>query len=377
MIYEQMAKNELEKGDQDKAVNYYLEATKGYDRVGETKASADIYYKIARLEYTRNYDNAIKYYLEAANRYRDIRDTASAATAYVFAKDYLSAAKYYSIYASEQLSKNQFFYAGDGWRQAGDAYGKLKKSWDMKDAYSKAVHNYMQYLQNAEYIKSTDPDMNVGNAQKKIAECYMEMEETPKAKENMDKALAYFKENKDARQIQVTEALSRIIDADLSLKVGEYNKAYTILTEAVALIDRSLAEGNWPQEYAEFLQRNKEKAQGIIQKINVKPEVELIVDMPEESMKPGTIRLHGRITNNSRYKINSVFFMPNLPMEFTLVKEIEGIPEMNEGDTKEFVIEAKTDVQKTYNFAPMEVLYKDKDGNRYMKASNEILLDIK
>jgi len=41
-------------------------------------------------------------------------------------------------------------------------------------------------------------------------------------------------------------------------------------------------------------------------------------------------------------------------MEFTLVKEIEGIPEMNEGDTKEFVIEAKTDVQKTYNFAPME-----------------------
>jgi len=64
-------------------------------------------------------------------------------------------------------------------------------------------------------------------------------------------------------------------------------------------------------------------------------------------------------------------------MEFTLVKEIEGIPEMNEGDTKEFVIEAKTDVQKTYNFAPMEVLYKDKDGNRYMKASNEILLDIK
>ncbi|MFZ2455508.1 MAG: hypothetical protein WAX07_03425 [Candidatus Altiarchaeia archaeon] len=376
-LFEQMAKKKLDEGNPDKAVENYLEATKGFDKVGETKTSADIYYKMAQMEYTRNYDNAIKYYLEAANRYTKVGDDTSAATAYVFAKDYLNAARHYSYYATEQLSKNQFFYAGDGWRKAGDAYRRLKKNWDMKEAYGKAIHDYSQYLQNAEYIKSTDPEMNVGNAEKKIAECFIETEESPKAKEHMDKALAYFRENKDSRQIQAVEALSRIIDADLSLKIGDYDNTYKILNEAVVLLEKAHNEGKWPPEYAEFLEHNKAKAQEILQKIDVKPEIEMSVDMPREAMKIGTIILRGRITNKSKYKINNVFFLPNLPYELSLTKEFEEIPEMNPGDTIEFVIEAKTDLAKTYNFAPMEVLYKDKDGNRYMKASNEILLEIK
>lgn len=376
-IYEQMARNEMEKGDRNKAVSFYLEATKGFDKVGDVKTSADTYYNMAQIELKENYDNAIKFYLEAANRYRNLGDNTNAATAYVFAKDYLSAARHYSIYASEQLSKNQFFYAGDGWRKAGDAYRRLRKNWDMKEAYSKAIHDYTQYLQNAEYIKATDPDMNVGNAEKKIAECFIETEESPKAKEHMDKALVYFKEAKDARQIQAVEALSRIIDADLSLKVGDYDKTYKILNEAIVLLEKAHTEGKWPPEYAEFLEHNKAKAQEIIQKIDVKPEILMSVDMPGEAMKIGNINLRGRITNKSKYKITNVFFLPNLPYELSLIKEFEEIAEMNPGDTREFVIEAKTELAKTYNFAPMEVLYKDKDGNRYMKASNEILLEIK
>jgi tetratricopeptide (TPR) repeat protein len=376
-LFEQMAKKNSDEGNQDKTVECYLEATKGFDKVGEVKTSADIYYTIAHMEYTRNYDNAIKYYLEAANRYTKIGDDTNAATAYVFAKDYLNAAKHYSYYATDQLNKNQFFYAGDGWRKAGDSYRRLKKNWDMKEAYSKAIHDYSQYLQNAEYIKSTDPEMNLGNAEKKMAECFIETEESPKAKEHMDKALAYFKENKDLRQIQAVEALSRIIDADLSLKIGDYDKTYRILNEAVVLLEKAHTEGNWPPEYAEFLEHNKAKAQEIIQKIDVKPEIEMSVDIPREAMKIGTITLRGRISNKSRYKINNVFFLPNLPMELSLIKEFEEIAEMSPGETREFAIEAKTDEAKIYNFAPMEVLYKDKDGNRYMKASNEILLEIK
>ena len=376
-LFEQMAKKKIEEGNNEKAVSDYLEASKGYDKIDEIKTSADIFYKMAEMEYAKNYDNAIKYYLEAASRYTKIGDDASAATAYVYAKDFLNAAKHYSFYANEQLRKNQFFYAGDGWRRAADAYRRLKKSWDMKEAYGKAIHDYSQYLQNAEYIKSTDPDMNIGNAEKKIAECFIETEESPKAKEHMDKALAYFKENKDQKQIQAIEALTRIIDADLSLKIGDYEKTYRILNEAVTLLEKTHKEGGWPPEYAEFLEHNKEKALEIIQKINVKPEIELIVNAPKEALNRGTITLHGKIINNSTYKINSVFFLPNLPMELSLTKELETVPEMSPGETKEFIIEAKTDLQKKYSFAPMEVLYKDKDGNRYMKASNEIPLEIK
>lgn len=375
-LFEEMAKKKIENGNGEKAVEDLLEASKGYDKIGDLKTSADILYKMAEMEYKRNYDNAMKYYLEAAGRYNRVGDNSSAATAYVYAKDFLNAAKHYSLYANEQLRKNQFFYAGDGWRRAADAYRRLKKSWDMKEAYSKAVHDYSQYLQNAEYIKSADPDMNVGNAEKKIAECFIETEESPKAKEHMDKALAYFKENKDQKQIQAAEALSRIIDADLSLKVGDYEKTYKILNEAVILLETAHKEGKWSPEYAEFLEHNKEKALEIIQKINVKPEIELIVDAPKEALTVGTITLHGKITNNSTYKINNVFFLPNLPMEFSLTKELETVPELGPGEKKEFAIEAKTDAQRKYNFAPMEVLYKDKDGNRYMKASNEILIEI-
>ena len=376
-MYYELAERYLKENNQEKAVQNYREATKGHDRLGENDAAADIYAKMAGIEFEKNYDAAIKYYLEAAERYMKVYDYGRAATCYIFAKDYLNAAKNYVSYADYQLKMNQFFNAATGYRRAADSHGKLKKIQDMRDSYSKAIHNYSQYLENAEYIRTTDPGINVGTANKNIAECYIESEDTPHAKKHLEKAIAYFREKNVEKEIHVAEGLMGIVDADLALKSGDYEKADRLLKEAYGNLEKSIKEGGWAPEYVEFLQHSQDRTKELLEKIDVKPDVTLTMEQPKGSLATGKIILTGRISNNSRNKINNLYFLPNLPQQFEVLKELEGFEELNPGETRDITLEANARETGTYKFAPVEILYKDRDGNKYMKASNDIQIEIK
>ncbi|MBN2251997.1 MAG: hypothetical protein JW724_07995 [Candidatus Altiarchaeota archaeon] len=373
-LYEDMAKAKLE-NDREKAIENFLEAAKCYDRLEENNAAAELYVKMAEMEFEKNYEDAIKYYIEAAKRYTKDMENFKAANCYIFAKDYLNAAKNYIGYAQNNLKMNRFFQAGDGYRRTGDAYRKLRKDYDMKDAYNKAIHNYFQYIEHADYVKKED-DVNRGIANKNIAECYIESEDSPHAKKHLDEALKDFKERKEDRYVQVTEALMRIVDSDYALKSGDYDKADTLLKESIKMLDESIKEGNWPQEYTEFLQHNKERVQETLNRINVKPDVHLAVEQPKGPLAAGRITLKGRITNNSKYAINNLYFLASPPHGFHILNEGETIPLLEPGEARDVEIELETENRGRFSFSPMEILYKDKDGNKYMKGSNEITLEI-
>lgn len=373
-IYDNIAAQRLAEKDQEKAIDDYLEATRCYDKLHEDKTAADLYLKMGEMEVGRNYDNAVKFYMEAASRYMAINDSFHAATCYSFAKDHLSAAKNYSDYALGQSKKNQFFYAGDGYRKAAEEYFKLKKFTGMREAYGKAIHNYSQYLENAEYIKTTDEDMNVGNANKKIGECCIESEDAPKAKQYLAAALSYVTEKKNEKDKSVIQALLNMVDADQSLKIGDYEKTSSLLKEAYSLLDKSIKDA-WPHEYLEFLEQKKDEVKEIIDKIDIRPVVDLVIDQPGPATA-GKIMIHGRITNNSKHPINNIYFLINLPQEFRVSKEPENIDELGPAQSSDVSIEADIDAPGKYNFSPMEIVYKDKDGNKYMKSSSEILVEV-
>ncbi len=372
-----LAEKKTAAGDHAGAVKEYLEATKCYDRLSDDKTSADVYVKVALMDYERDYDNSIKCYLEAASRYMTAMENYKAATCYIFAKDYLNAAANYKSYAESQLKMSKPFFAADGYRRAADSYRKLKKMGDMKDAYQKSVHNYLAFLEIAPYMKVADETMNVGKANKNIAECYLELEDTPHARKYIEDALAYFGENKNDEEVAVCEALRGIIDADLMLKIGEYQKANTQLSDASAKLDTAITKGKWPKEYVEFLEHNKERAKELLQKIDVKPEVELYVDPPGDALNLGKFKMHAKIINNSKFKITGVYFMPNFPASFNFVGEMDEISEISPGESRDIDFEISADLLGKYTFSPIETLYKDKDGNRYMKASNEVTIEIK
>ena len=375
-MFKELAEKYQKENNWEKAVENFLEATKGLDRLEEHGEAAELYSKMAGIEFEKNYDTAIKYYLEAAERYMKVYDYGRAATCFIFAKDYLNAAANYTSYADNQLKMKQFFNAATGYRRAADAYRRLKKIQNMREAYSKAIHDYSQYLQNAEYIKTTDPNMNVGAANKTIAECYMESEDMPHARKHLEAAIAYFKEKNIQKEINAAEGLMEIVDADLALKLGDYEKADSLLRQADLNLGNSIKQGGWEPEYLEFLQHSQEKTKEILAKIDVKPEVVLTMDQPKENLPLGRIVFTGRINNNSRNEINSLYFLPNLPQQFFILKELEGIEKLKAGETKDITLEASAKEAGTYKFAPLEILYKDVDGNKYMKASNDIRIVI-
>jgi len=376
-LYEEMAKKRINENNYEKGIEDYLNAAECYDRLNDKKTSANLYSKMAEMELDRDYNNAIKFYLEAAHRYTEVTDIANAAKCYVLAKDYLNAAKYYVDYAEMQLKMNKPFYAGNGYRKAADSYKKLKSFGDMRDNYNKAIHNYTQFLERAKYIKSEDENVNTGNAYKNIGECYIELDDVPNAKKYLEKAFDYYKKNKIERESLVTEALLSMVNANLSLKLGEYEKANKLLQDSLKLLELTIKEGKWTEEYVDFLNHNKEKVEELLKRIETKPEIDLIIDQPKEPFSPGMISILGKIINNSKYRINNISFLPNLPQAFEVSKVPEDILELKPNESKDIVLEINAQSTGKFSFSPLEILYKDKEGNKYMKASNEISIEIK
>jgi tetratricopeptide (TPR) repeat protein len=376
-MYQQMAEQDLKEGKTENAEANYLEAAKSYDRLNDKKRAAELYEKLGEIESKNNYEKSVQHYVEAAARYSQTGENNLAANTYLKAKDYLSAAKNYSIYAQSELKKSRFYYAANGYRKAADTYSKLKKQSDSRDSYIKAVHNYSQYIERAAYIKSEDKEMNAGNANKKIAECYIELDETPVAKNFLEKARNYFTENKNEKELQVIEALINITDIDLALKAGDYEKGKKLLDKTLISMDEIIISAAWPQDYLEFLQRNKEKINEAIARLQIKPDIELVI---EEAKKPYTVNeqvtIKAKITNKSKYAISNLYFITTLPQELSATKEPEQIPEMKENETLEIEIDATARGAGKFSFAPLEMLYKDKNGNKYMKSSNEIIIEI-
>lgn len=376
-LYETIAEKRIKENNYDKAIDDYSKATECYDRLNDKRTSANLYSKMAEIESNRNYDNAIKFYLDAAKRYTEVMDIINAARSYVLAKDYLNAAKSYENYAEMQLHMNQPFYAGNGYRKAADSYNKLKNLNSMKDNYNKSIHNYLAFLEKARYTKIKDETVNIGNANKNIGECYIELDDAPNAKKYLEQALDYCRKNKVEREALVTKALLDMVNANLSLKLGEYGEASKLLQNSLRLLGLTIKEGKWSDEYLKFLDHNKEKVKGLLEKIEAKPKIELVVEQPRKSFSQGRIKVVGKIINNSGYDINHISFLPSVPQPFEVPKAPDDIPELKSNKAQDFTLEMNIQSSGKFSFSPVEILYKDKNGNKYMKASNEILIEIK
>ncbi|MEA3254339.1 MAG: tetratricopeptide repeat protein [Candidatus Altiarchaeota archaeon] len=374
-LYEEMAKKRVDENKYEKAIDDYLKATECYDRLNNKKTSADLYYKMAEMELNRDYSSAIKFYLEAANRYIEIKNIVRAAECHVLAKDYLNAARNYVDYAEMQLKRDKPFYAGTGYRKAADSYRKLKSFENMRDKYNKAVYNFTQFLEKVEYVKGDD-EANKGNAYRNIGECYIELDDVPNAKKYLEQALSYYKNKKSEREIVVTEALLAKVNANLSLKLGEYEKTSGLLQDSLKLLKLAIKEGGWSNEYIEFLSSNIEKAEDLLTGIETKPEIDLVMDQPEKVFSPGSISIVGKITNNSKYKIESISFLSNAPHAFEVL-EIPDVSELNPDESRDIVLEISTKSTGKFSFSPLEMLYRGKKGNKYMKAANNISIEVK
>ncbi len=371
-IYTKIAERSLREKDMDNAIENYKNAAESYERLRDYKKSADLYLRCADVESERNYDDAIIAYTEAAERYKKSGDMKSTAECYVKARDYTNAVRFYIKYADTQVKEKDFFNAGTGYMKSAMCYGKLRDKRD-KEYYNRAIAQYLRYIEIAETLETEDK--NIGNAYWNIAACYYYIGDMEKSRKYLKDALDYYQKKRLMRLVNPVNALISEIDARAAIKVGEYEKAGKLLDQSIYLLDTAVKEFK-DEEMREFLEEHKKEAEKLLEKIGKKPELILNINQPEETLSKGIIKLTGRVSNKSGQPVKKISFLPNLPQGFQIVKGPGVIESLDPGKSVDISLEIKA-ISGSFRFFPLEIIYSDKEKNRYIKASNEIKINIR
>lgn len=369
-IYDRIAEEGLNKKDYEVAIGYYKKIADCYDRTNDYGKSAETYRKYADIMKSINYGDAIHAYIDAAKRYKASKDIKEAAYYYAKAGDYVNSAKFYKEYA--MLNKNNQFLAAEGYRMAAHSYKKLKKENEEKEYSNRAISQYLQHLEKQEY---TGEKINKGGIYNKIAECYNELEDMPNTKKNLEEALKFYDKESMEKQIIPVNALLSKANAKLAMKTGDYPAANKLLNDALALFDKSIKDGNFDEEYNTLLEENKNEVTSLLGQIKLKPILILDIEQPVQPPAKGNLEIKGAISNKGGQEVYNVLLLPTIPPEFQIVKSPERIEVLKPNESKDISIQLSIPPVGEFKFAPLEVLYKDMAGNKYMKSSNEILIN--
>ncbi len=370
-IYARIAEEGLRKGDYKDAMENYKKIADCYDRVNDYAGSAAAYGKYADLMKEINYEDAVHTYSKTAERYARSGDMKQAAYYYTKSRDYANSAKFYRKYA--ELNKNNQFLVAEGYRMAANAYKKLKKTDDEKDYYNKAIS---QYILHMEKLERMGEEVDKEDIYKKIAECYNELDDMPNTKKNLEEALKFYNAGTEDQKAAINALLSKT-NAKLAIKTGDYSTAGRLLNDALNLFNKSIKEGNFDDVYNAFLEENKNEIMSLLGQIKLKPAVVLNVEQPVQQLGSGAFEIKGVISNKGDQDVYGVLILPNTPQGFRVLKSPETIEVLKPMESTDIVIQLDASLSGEFKFAPLEVLYKDITGNKYMKASNEISINIR
>lgn len=373
------AKKFFQEKDYEGAIKNYKKAADCYEKLGKYEEAAKIFHnEISELELKReNYNEMIKAYLEGAKFYEKANNLKEAALAYRRAEDYKEAAKVYLLYASEEDKNKNLYFSANGYKNAADCYEELKDVRNSKANYAKAIHTYLKHIDKLEYMNVTKEDKeNKGNTNRKIAECYIQMNDMPNAKKHLEIALEFYNENKMEKESSLTNALLSIAKADLAVKQGDYPNASQFLNSSISLIEESIKEGNFSKEYKNFLQKNKEKAKNLLKEIGAKPELTLLMDRHSYTFVDIPLLINALITNQSAQDVFEINFISHIPYELEISILPTPISSLKGGNSIKNSLEIIPKKVGEYRIRPLEVYYKDKEGNKYVKASNQVTIKV-
>jgi len=362
----------------ENAIKTYEKVADCYEKSHQYEKAAEIFHKIAKLESERdNYDKVIKNYLESARLYEKSGNLEKAALSYRRAEDYRKAIKFYIEYASKEQKKRRLFYAGNGYKNAAECYEKIKDIEKAKSYYAKAIHTYLKHIENLKYVELKKiTEENEGNSYRKIAESYILMNEIPNAKKYLENALKYYKENKLTKEETLSEALLSKVNAELSVRQGDYENAYTSLNNSIKIFWELLKDEEFTPEYRTFLERQKKEAEKLLKEISLKPEVSLFMDRRSYTFINTPVIINAFIKNQGNKPVYDLNFLSHLPEELKVLVLPTSIPKLTPEEEIKKAIEILPRKIGEYRIRPLEIYYKDKEGNTYVKPSNNVTLKV-
>ncbi|HIE34480.1 MAG TPA: tetratricopeptide repeat protein, partial [Candidatus Altiarchaeales archaeon] len=376
-LYRRIADAEHDSGNDDRAIRYYKLAGDSYSKIGDYMMSGDLYLIAGKIELERGYDSLTETLTRSAEEYTKAGRLNFAAMSYILIRDYKSAAESYVEYARIRLDREDFFMAAEFHRFAGDNYKKLNQKQLLIENYNKAIQEYLKYIEKVEHreIAETD-DRNAGNACFGIAEAYRGQDKLPDAEKYFRRALDYYQEKKMDRRIYLTRAFLAKTSGQIALNQGNYQRSSELLQSAIENFDKSINDGNWDEEYLKYLKENRDECNLLMSEIGEKPEVTLTLDKYTFSFVDAILPINLLIENRGNQAIQKVNFLPRISQEFSVAMSPQSMDKLDIDDsraTKVWLIPKKIG---EFKIKPLEVLYEDIKGRKYVKSSNVVTVEV-
>ncbi|VVB52481.1 Soluble NSF attachment protein, SNAP [uncultured archaeon] len=321
-------------------------------------------------------------FILSANTYIKAELFGDAADSFVKAGAHEKAGEYFVKNAEIQEKKGVLVEAGDSYRKAARCYNQLKDEVRRSQSYEKAISAYEHYTnKNRKLEGKSDGELRVfGNAANHAGECEWDVSDVRKAKEFFEKAIEAFELIKEKTEVQIelgrSKAMLKKADAVILIERGEYPGAGEMLEESKKIMENVIAEINASRAYKEYLTEHKKDIERTLRKIELKPDVVVITDGRAYTFPNMLVVVNIRIKNESQYTIQKISFLSNVPEQIKLNNLPSQIQKLESGNQIRLYMEI-TPLQKgEYRIKPVEVFYEDNDGNKYVKASNEMTLEV-
>ena len=376
-LYSKIGDTRLKENNPVEAIKYYKKAAMSYDSLEDYLKAGEFYLKAGLIEKKKDIGDFFKTCAIAAERYKKAGELYHAAECYLEINEYLQAARSFTEYADKQLDKNNLFYAGEGYRRAGICYAELNQKDPMINRYNKAIQEYLKYIDKLNRLGVTKDEIsNIGEAYLGVAESNRMLDNLLNAKKYFKKALDYFEKNEMKDRAILANAFLSKVSAKLSIQHGDYPMASDLLSTSIENFEESIARGGWNERYLKFLEDNMEEARRMLTEIGEKPEITLVMDRYSYSFVGTPLIINMNVSNEGDQPINKITFLSQLPEDLKLIKPPSPVEKLAAKESRRDFIKLVTKKQGKYRIKPLEVLYEDKRGNKYVKASNLVSIEI-
>ncbi|MFH0861731.1 MAG: hypothetical protein V1875_01760 [Candidatus Altiarchaeota archaeon] len=376
----QMFSKASEKNDQDrmKAADFHLKAASSYSEIEEYDKAADEYNSYANIFHeAKDIDNANEGYNRAAQEYVKGGRIWEAAEAYTNRKDYEKAAELYDKYANSKIESRDNFGAGLGFMEGGNCQRRLKIDSSAKAKFDRAASYFAKFIEEAKNKDQTsEHTLLLADAYRKIGECNEGQNELILAKQHYEKAEEYYDRAGDKEKRELTMGLRLKVDGIKAIDHGYYPKAEELLTQSKEILQANAKNGTWKTEYSRILQDGADEALQLIEKIMLKPEIILDIDRYTYTFADMPVMLNVKLTNDGKYTMKQITFLEHLPEEIKLMKLPDSIPELKPTNSKNTYIELTPKKTGLFRVKPIEIYYEDQKAHKYVKASNEVALEV-
>ncbi|OYT25715.1 MAG: hypothetical protein B6U97_05005 [Candidatus Altiarchaeales archaeon ex4484_96] len=356
-----------------KVIALYKKLGKSYSGLRDYPKSGDSYFRAADLEQDLGFKKQTQTFMDAIKEYEKADKLWDIGRSYNRIKQYSDAAEAYIQYAKKNLEKERIYYTGEGYRKAGEnnSYeSEIKKS---SENYNKALKYYFQYLEKTHRMRLIeDEHASPGNTLTHIGECYMGLGNLDYAREYFERAMNYYESHEDQRSLDYVKPFHEKVKAKIIMRSGDYVRTNKLLDSSLDGFTKLIGDKKYDKEYISLFKKNKKEVEDLIDSINKKPEISLLMDRKSYTFKSLPVILNIEVENNSLATVKNVNFLPHLPDELKIFMEPKSIEKIGPGEKIRTAIELFSDYPGDYRLKPIEIIYEDEMKVKYVKACNVV-----